>query len=130
MSSATFYKRRAKYGVMDASRITRMKELEEENRRLKKRCAEERFKAKISQEALAKNREAIFLPVDGQEVRHGVSIRLACQAFVISKTQPKLARECPDRTLQPDGAQRLAGAVSVLKASASAGICHPLALDV
>ena len=36
MSSATFYKWRAKYGGMDASLMARMKELEDENRRLKK----------------------------------------------------------------------------------------------
>ncbi|PML17036.1 transposase, partial [Vibrio breoganii] len=36
MSSATFYKWRSKYGGMDASLMTRMKELEDENRRLKK----------------------------------------------------------------------------------------------
>lgn len=52
MSSATFYKWRSKYGGMDASMIKRMKELEEENRRLKKMYAEERFKAEIRQEAL------------------------------------------------------------------------------
>ena len=34
MSSATFYKWRAKYGGMDASLLARLKELEEENRRL------------------------------------------------------------------------------------------------
>jgi putative transposase len=33
MSSATFYKWRAKYGGMDASLMARMKELERENRR-------------------------------------------------------------------------------------------------
>ena len=54
MSSATFYKWRAKYGGMDASLMTRMKELEEENRRLKKMYAEERLKAEIIQEAMAK----------------------------------------------------------------------------
>ena len=54
ISSATFYKWRAKYGGMDASLISRMKELEEENRRLKKMYAEERLKAEIVQEALAK----------------------------------------------------------------------------
>ncbi len=36
ISSASFYKWRAKYGRMDASLMTRLKELEEENRRLKK----------------------------------------------------------------------------------------------
>ena len=54
MSSATFYKWRAKYGEMDASLMSRMKELEDENRRLKKMYAEERLKAEIIQEALAK----------------------------------------------------------------------------
>ena len=54
MSSATFYKWRAKYGGMDASTIRRLKELEDENRRLKKMYAEERLKAEIVQEALAK----------------------------------------------------------------------------
>ena len=52
MSSATFYKWRAKYGGMDASLMSRMKELEEENRRLKKMYAEERLKAEIRKEAL------------------------------------------------------------------------------
>ncbi len=54
MSSATFYKWRAKYGGMDASLMTRLKELEDENRRLKKMYAEERLKAEIVQEALQK----------------------------------------------------------------------------
>lgn len=36
MSSATFYKWRAKYGGMDSSMIARLKELEVENARLKK----------------------------------------------------------------------------------------------
>jgi putative transposase len=36
LSSATFYKWRAKFGGMDASLMARMKELEEENRQLKK----------------------------------------------------------------------------------------------
>jgi len=36
MSSATFYKWRSKYGGMDASMMSRLKELEDENRRLKK----------------------------------------------------------------------------------------------
>ena len=52
MSSASFYKWRSKYGGMDASMMTRLKELEDENRRLKKMYAEERLKAEIRQEAL------------------------------------------------------------------------------
>ncbi len=40
MSSASFYKWRAKYGGMDASLMRRLKELESENSRLKKMYAE------------------------------------------------------------------------------------------
>ena len=54
MSSATFYKWRSKYGGMDASMMARLKELEDENRRLKKMYAEERLKSEIIQEAMAK----------------------------------------------------------------------------
>ncbi len=54
ISNATFYKCRAKYGGMDASLMARMKELEDENRRLKKMYAEERLKAEIVAEALTK----------------------------------------------------------------------------
>ena len=52
MSEATFYKWRSKFGGMDASLMKRMKELEEENRRLKKMYAEERLKSEIRKEAL------------------------------------------------------------------------------
>ena len=54
ISSATFYKWRAKYGGMDASLMGRLKELEAENSRLKKLYAEERLKADIMQDALQK----------------------------------------------------------------------------
>ena len=54
MSSVSFYKWRSKYGGMDASMMTRLKELEDGNRRLKKMYAEERLKAEIIQEAMAK----------------------------------------------------------------------------
>ena len=54
ISSATFYKWRSKYGGMDASMMSRVKELEEENRRLKKMYAESQMSAEILKEALAK----------------------------------------------------------------------------
>lgn len=54
MSSATFYKWRAKYGGMDASMMARLKELEAENNRLKKMYAEERLKAEILKDAMSK----------------------------------------------------------------------------
>ena len=54
ISAATFYKWRAKFGGMDASLMARMKELEEENRRLRKMYIEEKLKAEILNEAMAK----------------------------------------------------------------------------
>lgn len=54
MSSATFYKWRSKYGGMDASMMSRLKELEAENARLKKMYAEEKLKAEIIKEAMEK----------------------------------------------------------------------------
>ena len=59
MSDATFYKWRSKFGGMDASLMKRMKELEDENRRLKKMYAEEKLKAEIAREAIEKSGEAI-----------------------------------------------------------------------
>lgn len=54
ISGATFYKWRAKFGGMDASMMSRLKELEAENTRLKKMYAEERLKAEILKEAIEK----------------------------------------------------------------------------
>ena len=54
ISNATFYKWRSKFGGMDASLMARMKELEDENRHLKKMYAEERLKAEVVAEALSK----------------------------------------------------------------------------
>lgn len=54
MSDATFYKWRAKYGGMDTSSMKRLKELEEENARLKKMYADERLKAEVLSEAIEK----------------------------------------------------------------------------
>lgn len=54
ISSATFYKWRAKFGGMDVSLMAKMKELEEENRRLKKLYVDAQMRALIVEEALAK----------------------------------------------------------------------------
>ena len=48
VSTATFYKWRSKFGGMDASLMARMKELEEENRRLRKMYVEEKLKAEFA----------------------------------------------------------------------------------
>jgi putative transposase len=54
MSTATFYKWRAKFGGMDASAMRRLKELEEENARLKRMYADEKLKAEVLAEAIEK----------------------------------------------------------------------------
>ena len=54
MSSVTFYKWRSKYGGMDASLMARLKELEQENARLKKMYADAQLRAEVVQESLAK----------------------------------------------------------------------------
>mgnify|MGYP006379294999 FL=1 len=52
MSSATFYNWRSTFGGMDLPLMTRLKELEAENRKLKQMYAEERLISQLRQEAL------------------------------------------------------------------------------
>ena len=54
ISNASFYKWRAKYGGMDASLISQMKSVEDENRRLKKMFAELSMQNELLKEALGK----------------------------------------------------------------------------
>ncbi len=54
MSSASFYKWRAKYGGLDASMIAQMKAMDDENRRLKKMFAELSMQNELLKEALGK----------------------------------------------------------------------------
>lgn len=54
MSSASFYKWRAKFGGMDVSMISRLKELERENARLKRMYADVQLDAEIRKDALSK----------------------------------------------------------------------------
>ena len=56
MSSASFYTRRAKFGGMDASLITEMKDMAEQNRRLKRMYAEMSMQNDLLKEALRKKR--------------------------------------------------------------------------
>jgi putative transposase len=51
---STFYKWKAKYGGMDASVLRRMKELEEENRRLKQMYAELSLDHQVLKDIVAK----------------------------------------------------------------------------
>jgi len=54
MSSASFYKWRSKYGGMDASMMSQMKSLDDENRRLKKVFAELSMQKEVLKEAQGK----------------------------------------------------------------------------
>lgn len=54
ISNATFYKWRSKFGGMDVSLLSRMKELEDENRRLKKLYVDAQLSADLLREALTK----------------------------------------------------------------------------
>lgn len=54
MSTALFYRWRAKYGGMDSSMIAQMKAPEDENRRFKKMYAEMSMQADLLKEALSK----------------------------------------------------------------------------
>ena len=56
MSSASFYKWRAKFGGMDASLITEMKDMADQNRRLKRMYAEMIMQNDLLKEALGKKR--------------------------------------------------------------------------
>lgn len=54
ISQATFYKWRSKYGGLDASMLKRVKELEQENAKLKRMYAESQLEAHAMKEALSK----------------------------------------------------------------------------
>ena len=56
MSSASFYKWRSRYGGMDASMVSEMKAMADENRRLKRMYAEMSMKNDLLKEALGKKR--------------------------------------------------------------------------
>ena len=66
MSSASFYKWRAKYGGMDASLMRRMKELEAENNRLKKMYADVLLQNDVIKEAWQKSGKAVWMATKEQ----------------------------------------------------------------
>ena len=81
ISNATFYKCRAKFGGTAPCTMTRMKELEDENRRLIKMHLEAKLKSKIVTEIF---RTKVERPSRRREMAQGavqmrsVPIRLAC----------------------------------------------------
>lgn len=54
VGNSTFYKWRSKYGGMEASDVKRLKELEEENRRLKQMYADLSLKSQMQEEIIKK----------------------------------------------------------------------------
>lgn len=54
ISNATFYNWRSKYGGMDAAKLSEMKAMTEENRRLKKMYAEMAMQNELLKDALGK----------------------------------------------------------------------------
>ena len=57
MSSVSFYKWRAKFGGLDASMVSQMKVMSEENRRLKRMYAEMSMQNDLLKEAPGKKRQ-------------------------------------------------------------------------
>lgn len=89
ISSATFYKWRAKYGGMDASMVSQMKALEDENRRLKRNVCRSQHAGRSASRGSWKK---VTRPAQRRELAEkavamkGVSIALACRAFGVSET--------------------------------------------
>lgn len=54
IASSTFYKLKEKYGGMEASDVKRLKELEEENRRLKQMYADLSLKSQMQEDIIKK----------------------------------------------------------------------------
>lgn len=55
ISGATFYKWRSKYGGLGVSEAVRLRQLEEENRRLKRLVADQALDIQVLKEVLGKN---------------------------------------------------------------------------
>ena len=71
-SKATFYKWKAKYGGMSVSEVKRMKELEEENRRLKQMYANLSLEHEVLKDILEKNSPSRRETETGQVCHTGI----------------------------------------------------------
>ncbi len=95
MSSATFYKWRAKFGGMDASLMARLKELEAENARLKKNVRRRALKGRNYSGSDGKK---VVKPSQRKAMaqhavaNRNVTIRIACAAFCIAKPATDISR--------------------------------------
>ena len=89
MSNASFYNWRSKYDGMDASMISQMKALEDQNRRLRKMYAEMSMQSRVTEGSPWEKviRQALRRGLAENAVaRHGVSLALACRTFDVSET--------------------------------------------
>ena len=100
MSSASFYKWRAKYGGMDASMVSQMKAMEAGNKRL---YAEMSMQNDLLKEALGKKvlrpsrrREMAVNAVKSKQV----SVALVCRTFQISETCYRYERKFDDENAE------------------------------
>jgi len=85
MSNASFYKWRAKFGGMDASLIAEMKDMADQNRRLKKMYAEMSMQNDLLKEALEKKSvKAVHCPTG--ECRHSPTGSKARDGHECSRT--------------------------------------------
>ena len=82
MRSASFYKWRAKFAGMDASMVSEMKAMAEENRRLKRIHAERSVEGSFGKKALRPSQRKEM--AEEAVSKYGVSIALACRTFQIS----------------------------------------------
>ncbi|MGD1335192.1 IS3 family transposase [Vibrio harveyi] len=87
ISDATYYNWKSKYGGMEASDVKRLKELEDENRRLKQMFADLSLEHRIVKDILGK--KAVKPAVKRELVEYvrqqfRVSLRMACRAVGIS----------------------------------------------
>ena len=103
MSNAIFYKWRAKFGGMDASMMSEMKALADENRRLKRMYAEMSMQNDLLKEVARKKvkRPSLRKEMAVKAVLdRGVSIALACRTFSISECCYRYERKLSDENAE------------------------------
>ncbi|WP_394075217.1 IS3 family transposase [Xanthobacter autotrophicus] len=112
ISSATFYKFKAKYGGMDVSDARRLKALEEENTWLKKLLAEQMLDNAILRDVSSKKLvtpDARRKAVAHACAAHGVSQRRACQALGVDRTSVRYRSVRPDDAPLREAMRAVAG---------------------
>lgn len=83
ISDATFYNWRKKYGGPGPSELRRLKQLEEENAKLKRLVADLSLDKAMLQDVLAKNSVAFF-----RIFRHSAALSLQCAKIVADHCRP------------------------------------------